>query len=144
MPILETLYNASRRTSNQIYMLLIILLILSQDSSFNASIHKLVRIASASLVIHILDRDIYLLICLAFTDTSKCSMVPGTPSPSHIAWFSGGCNTDKDYEVQPFEDAGISMEIHLGVFFISVSWIPRCFKISYVSVSYQTWYIIFM
>lgn len=47
MPILETLYNASRRTSNQIYMLLIILLILSQDSSFNASIHKLVRIAPA-------------------------------------------------------------------------------------------------
>ncbi|XP_077247325.1 uncharacterized protein LOC143887097 [Tasmannia lanceolata] len=41
MPILETLYNASRRTSNQIYMLLIILLILSQDSSFNASIYKL-------------------------------------------------------------------------------------------------------
>ncbi|PKA65904.1 hypothetical protein AXF42_Ash010313 [Apostasia shenzhenica] len=40
MPILETLYNASRRTPNQIYMLLIILLILSQDSSFNASIHK--------------------------------------------------------------------------------------------------------
>ncbi|XVF28768.1 hypothetical protein REPUB_Repub15cG0059100 [Reevesia pubescens] len=42
MPILETLYNASRRTSNQIYMLLIILLILSQDSSFNASIHKMI------------------------------------------------------------------------------------------------------
>ncbi|XP_021899520.1 dymeclin [Carica papaya] len=42
IPILETLYNASRRTSNQIYMLLIILLILSQDSSFNASIHKMV------------------------------------------------------------------------------------------------------
>lgn len=42
MPILEMLYNASRRTSNQIYMLLIILLILSQDSSFNASIHKLI------------------------------------------------------------------------------------------------------
>ncbi|KAJ4967966.1 hypothetical protein NE237_014667 [Protea cynaroides] len=42
MPILETLYNASRRTSNQIYMLLIILLILSQDSSFHASIHKLI------------------------------------------------------------------------------------------------------
>ncbi|KAL8162708.1 hypothetical protein V2J09_014197 [Rumex salicifolius] len=41
MPILETLYNAHRRSSNQIYMLLIILLILSQDSSFNASIHKL-------------------------------------------------------------------------------------------------------
>ncbi|KAK8511106.1 hypothetical protein V6N13_013518 [Hibiscus sabdariffa] len=42
MPILETLYSASRRTSNQIYMLLIILLILSQDSSFNASIHKMI------------------------------------------------------------------------------------------------------
>lgn len=42
MPILEALYNAPRRTPNQIYMLLIILLILSQDSSFNASIHKLI------------------------------------------------------------------------------------------------------
>ncbi|KAK6914000.1 hypothetical protein RJ641_021321 [Dillenia turbinata] len=42
MPILETLYNASKKTSNQIYMLLIILLILSQDSSFNATIHKLI------------------------------------------------------------------------------------------------------
>ncbi|KAJ4722539.1 Dymeclin [Melia azedarach] len=42
MPILETLYNASKRTPNQIYMLLIILLILSQDSSFNASIHKMI------------------------------------------------------------------------------------------------------
>ncbi|XP_028776423.1 dymeclin-like [Neltuma alba] len=42
MPILEALYNASHKTANQIYMLLIILLILSQDSSFNASIHKLI------------------------------------------------------------------------------------------------------
>ncbi|KAM5552823.1 hypothetical protein ABKV19_025173 [Rosa sericea] len=42
MPILEALYDAPKRTSNQIYMLLIILLILSQDSSFNASIHKLI------------------------------------------------------------------------------------------------------
>ncbi|KAK7270560.1 hypothetical protein RIF29_23790 [Crotalaria pallida] len=42
MPILEGLYNAPRRSANQIYMLLIVLLILSQDSSFNASIHKLV------------------------------------------------------------------------------------------------------
>ncbi|CAL5411306.1 unnamed protein product [Camellia sinensis] len=39
--MLETLYNASKGTSNQIYMVLIILLVLSQDSSFNASIHKL-------------------------------------------------------------------------------------------------------
>ncbi|KAF7806909.1 dymeclin [Senna tora] len=42
MPILEALYNASSKTANQIYMLLIVLLILSQDSSFNASIHKLI------------------------------------------------------------------------------------------------------
>ncbi|KAG9133625.1 hypothetical protein Leryth_019459 [Lithospermum erythrorhizon] len=41
VPLLETLYNASKRSSNHIYMVLIILLILSQDSSFNASIHKL-------------------------------------------------------------------------------------------------------
>lgn len=42
MPLLEMLYTASRRTPNQIYMLLIILLILSQDASFNANVHKLV------------------------------------------------------------------------------------------------------
>lgn len=42
MPMLETLYNAPRRTSNHIYMVLVIFLILSQDSSFNSSIHKLV------------------------------------------------------------------------------------------------------
>lgn len=42
MPLLEMLYDASKRTSKQIYMLLIILLVLSQDASFNASIHKLV------------------------------------------------------------------------------------------------------
>ncbi|PIN06670.1 Proteins containing regions of low-complexity [Handroanthus impetiginosus] len=42
MPMLETLYNAPRRTPNHIYMVLIILLILSQDSSFNASVHKLI------------------------------------------------------------------------------------------------------
>ncbi|KAL8490908.1 hypothetical protein ACS0TY_022784 [Phlomoides rotata] len=41
MPMLETLYNAPRRTPNHIYMILTILLILSQDSTFNASIHKL-------------------------------------------------------------------------------------------------------
>lgn len=40
MPMLETLYNAPRRTPNHIYIVLIVLLMLSQDSSFNASIHK--------------------------------------------------------------------------------------------------------
>lgn len=42
MPVLEMLYHASKRTPNQIYMLLIILLVLSQDASFNANVHKLV------------------------------------------------------------------------------------------------------
>ena len=50
MPILEILYNTPKRTSNQIYMLLIILLILSQDSTFNASVHKLVRIPVLALL----------------------------------------------------------------------------------------------
>ncbi|XP_017223722.1 uncharacterized protein LOC108200180 [Daucus carota subsp. sativus] len=42
IPLLETLYDPASRRSNQIYMVLVILLILSQDSSFNASVHKLV------------------------------------------------------------------------------------------------------
>lgn len=42
MPLMEMLYDAPRKTPKQIYMLLIILLILSQDASFNASIHKLI------------------------------------------------------------------------------------------------------
>lgn len=41
LPLLEVLYCAARRTPNQIYMLLIVLLILSQDASFNANVHKL-------------------------------------------------------------------------------------------------------
>lgn len=46
LPLLELLYCAPRRTHNQIYMLLIILLILSQDSSFNANVHKIVSARS--------------------------------------------------------------------------------------------------
>ncbi|KAI5058263.1 hypothetical protein GOP47_0026433 [Adiantum capillus-veneris] len=42
MPLMEMLYDAPRKTRKQIYMLLIILLILSQDASFNASVHKLI------------------------------------------------------------------------------------------------------
>jgi hypothetical protein len=41
LPLMEMLYNAPSRTPNQIYILLIIVLILSQDASFNANIHKL-------------------------------------------------------------------------------------------------------
>lgn len=43
VPMLETLYNAPSRTSNHIYMVLVIFLILSQDSTFNATLHKLVK-----------------------------------------------------------------------------------------------------
>jgi len=42
LPLMEMLYNAVQRTPNQIYMILIILLILSQDPSFNANIHKVI------------------------------------------------------------------------------------------------------
>eukprot|EP00850_Spirogloea_muscicola_P003308 SM000013S26477 [mRNA] locus=s13:636106:642291:+ [translate_table: standard] len=71
MPLLEMLYNASRRTPNQIYMLLISLLILSQDASFNANVHKLIlpavpwykerllpRISLGSLMVVILIRTV--------------------------------------------------------------------------------------
>ncbi|CAI7879479.1 unnamed protein product [Closterium sp. NIES-53] len=71
MPLLEMLYNAPRRTSNQMYMLLIILLILSQDASFNANVHKLIlssvpwyqerllsRISLGSLMVIILIRTV--------------------------------------------------------------------------------------
>lgn len=42
LPLLEMLYSAPKKGANQMYMLLIILLILTQDSSFNANIHKLI------------------------------------------------------------------------------------------------------
>mmetsp|Transcript_5021 Transcript_5021/g.7791 ORF Transcript_5021/g.7791 Transcript_5021/m.7791 type:complete len:774 (+) Transcript_5021:56-2377(+) len=41
LPLLHMLYNAQERKPNQIYMLLIILLILTQDAAFNATIHTL-------------------------------------------------------------------------------------------------------
>ena len=40
LPILELLYSAKGRTANQLYMLLIVLLILSQDSAFASNIHR--------------------------------------------------------------------------------------------------------
>lgn len=71
LPLLEMLYTAPQRTANQIYMLLIVLLILSQDSSFNANVHKLLlpgvpwykerllpRISLGSLMVVILIRTI--------------------------------------------------------------------------------------
>nr|XP_034930839.1 dymeclin isoform X1 [Populus alba] len=66
MPILETLYNASKRTSNHIYILLIILLILSQDSSFNASIHKIVRITFICQLSILFPRCVLFFLCYYF------------------------------------------------------------------------------
>ena len=40
LPILELLYTARGRSANQLYMLLIVLLILSQDPSFASNIHR--------------------------------------------------------------------------------------------------------
>lgn len=42
IPILQTLYNAPHSTSYHIYMSLIILLILSEDESFNKTVHQIV------------------------------------------------------------------------------------------------------
>lgn len=42
IPILQTLYNAPHSTSYHIYMSLIILLILSEDDSFNKNVHQIV------------------------------------------------------------------------------------------------------
>eukprot|EP00898_Chlorokybus_atmophyticus_P000736 jgi/Chlat1/1663/Chrsp127S01908 len=71
MPLLEMLYSARGRTANQIYMLLIVCLILSQDASFNANIHKLMlnsvpwykerqlsRISLGSLMVVVLIRTV--------------------------------------------------------------------------------------
>lgn len=66
MPILETLYSASKRTSNHIYILLIILLILSQDSSFNASIHKIVRITFICRLSILFPRCVLFFLCYYF------------------------------------------------------------------------------
>ena len=95
MPMLETLYNASKRTSNQIYMVLIILLILSQDSSFNASIHKLV--STAYLARHwtafsAVCKD-HINILFLWTDIAQCSVVPRTSPPSNISWLLDGHNS---------------------------------------------------
>ncbi len=41
LPLLELLYSAHQRTANQLYMLLIILLMLSQDSAFAQNVHRI-------------------------------------------------------------------------------------------------------
>lgn len=40
LPLLQMLYTASGRAPSHLYMLLIILLILTQDASFAANVHK--------------------------------------------------------------------------------------------------------
>lgn len=40
LPLLELLYSAHQRTANQMYMLLIILLMLSQDPAFAQNVHR--------------------------------------------------------------------------------------------------------
>ncbi len=41
LPLLELLYGAHQRTPNQMYMLLIILLMLSQDAAFAQNVHRI-------------------------------------------------------------------------------------------------------
>ncbi len=42
MPLLRQLYNATRRAPSHMYMLLVIVLILSQDAAFAAAVHKVI------------------------------------------------------------------------------------------------------
>ncbi|CAN1808140.1 DYM [Linum perenne] len=107
MPILETLYNASRTSSNHIYILLIILLILSQDSSFNASIHKMTSLGSLMVVILIRTvkynlsklRDLYLhTTCLA----TLANMAP------HV------------HRLSPYASQRLSAELHIYADFLRI------------------------
>ena len=43
MPLLRQLYQATRRAPSHMYMLLVIVLILSQDAAFAAAVHKVCR-----------------------------------------------------------------------------------------------------
>lgn len=45
LPLLSILYNASGRTPSQMYMLLIIILILSQDAAFARNIHTIALVS---------------------------------------------------------------------------------------------------
>jgi len=44
-PLLQQLYNCGNYSSHHVYMLLIILLIFSQDECFNKSVHEIVSVA---------------------------------------------------------------------------------------------------
>ena len=52
IPILQILYHAPNNTSHHIYMSLIILLILSEDETFNKRIHEIVRILKYCMEIY--------------------------------------------------------------------------------------------
>lgn len=42
MPLLALLYNSSSRSTNQMYMLLVVILIMSQDAALGKNIHSIV------------------------------------------------------------------------------------------------------
>ncbi len=48
MPLLRQLYNATRRAPSHMYMLLVIVLILSQDAAFAAAVHKVLESTRAA------------------------------------------------------------------------------------------------
>jgi hypothetical protein len=45
MPLLRQLYDATRRAPSHMYMLLVIVLILSQDAAFAAAVHKVIALS---------------------------------------------------------------------------------------------------
>ena len=47
LPILETMYHSSKIAPSHLYVLLILLLILSEDVSFNEGVHKRITVKNA-------------------------------------------------------------------------------------------------
>jgi hypothetical protein len=102
VPILKTLYNAADRTNHHIYMSLIILLILTEDDLFNASVHDQVLnfdeksysfSTCFSIVIH-------------FSERQRNRLVHRTNTRRNFPWrlIYPCCN--KDYSTQHVEDEG--------------------------------------
>ncbi|MCO5604280.1 hypothetical protein L7F22_058445 [Adiantum nelumboides] len=87
VPLLEMLYESSSKSVKQTYMLVIILLILSQDSSFNSGLHKLIRTSSHQLEIEfgrfqgIPPEDRLCKLCGTEPETELHYVLPG------VSWF---------------------------------------------------------
>lgn len=81
LPLLELLYSAHQRTANQMYMLLIILLMLSQDASFAQNVHRItLQVGRGAECAHV---------CLhALCWRGPGSVPPGPPAHPYVVLLS--------------------------------------------------------